>query len=176
MSESGLKSAVVATPETALASLKKQAVFAGIALCTITVTAIGALMVTSAARDQAKAELVSIDITKYQPASVARGRARFMETCASCHGSNGVGMPRQGANLQLSQFVSDHSVGELAAFIRNGRRMNDPKSVMQLPMPPQGGNPSLSEQQLIDIAAYLRVLQEKAQEELRASAQSNASR
>jgi mono/diheme cytochrome c family protein len=173
---SGFESSVVASKQSALASLKKQAAFAGIALFTITATAIGALMIADAARLQAKTALTSIDVSKYQPASVARGRARFMETCAACHGSSGVGMPRQGANLRLSPFVSDHNVGELAAFIRNGRPVNDPKSVMQLPMPPLGGNPSLSEQQLIDIAAYLRVLQEQAQEELRANAQSTATR
>jgi len=43
-------------------------------------------------------------------------------------------------------------------------------------MPPRGGNGNLDEQQLIDIAAYLRELQKQAQDELQADAQSNATR
>jgi len=160
----------------AMKSLKKQALFACIATATITLSAFAALKMADAVREQTKRDMVAIDLAKYRPASVPRGRARFMETCASCHGSNGAGMPKQGANLRFSTFIADHQPGELAAFIRNGRTPNDPQTVMQLPMPPRGGNGNLDEQQLIDIAAYLRELQKQAQDELQADAQSNATR
>lgn len=163
-------------PNEAIKSLKKQALFACLATVTITISAIAALKLTDAVREQAKRDRVTIDLALYQPPSVPRGRARFMETCASCHGSNGAGMPRQGANLRFSTFVADHPTGEIAAFIRNGRQPGDPQTVMQLPMPPRGGNGNLTDQQLIDIAAYLRELQKQAREELQADAQTSARR
>jgi mono/diheme cytochrome c family protein len=160
----------------ALKSLRRQVVFGCFATVIITATAFAALRMADSVRAQAKRDLITIDVSQYQPASVPRGRARFLETCASCHGSSGAGMPKQGANLRFSTYIADHQTGELAAFIRNGRTPGDPLSVMQLPMPPKGGNANLTEQQLIDIAAYLHELQKQAKEDLQADAQTNATR
>ena len=174
MKLSGSKTSSV--PSDSLKSLKKQVFFACLATLTITASAIAALYLADSVREQAKRDSVSIDLAKYDRPSVPRGRARFLETCASCHGTNGAGMPKQGANLRFSNYIANHQTGELAAFIRNGRRPSDPQSVMQLPMPPRGGNVNLTEQQLIDIAAYLHELQKQAQEELQADAQSSVAR
>jgi len=45
-------------------------------------------------------------------------------------------------------------------FLREGRRANHPENTTGIDMPPRGGNPSLTDQDLADITAYLRQIQE----------------
>lgn len=92
------------------------------------------------------------------------GQKWFNQACASCHGFNGQGMPRQGTTLRLSSFVGNHSDEELVAFIKTGRTANDPASLMKLPMPPKGTNPGLTDEQLRQIVVYIRQLHREANE------------
>jgi disulfide bond formation protein DsbB len=48
---------------------------------------------------------------------------------------------------------------ELAQFLALGRPADDPGNTTGVAMPPKGGNPSLSDQDLMDVAAFLRTLQ-----------------
>ncbi len=98
------------------------------------------------------------------------GQRWFSQSCASCHGFNGQGMPRQGASLRTSQFISDQSDDELVAFIKSGRAANDPKSVMKLVMPAKGNNPTLTDRQIQQIVSYLRQMQEESLSSQTASA------
>lgn len=83
----------------------------------------------------------------------AKGRELFVQNCARCHGPAG-----QGA-LQTSAFVADRSDAELIAFLQIGRPANDPFNTTGVAMPPRGGNPALTDEQLADIVAYIRSLQ-----------------
>jgi mono/diheme cytochrome c family protein len=86
------------------------------------------------------------------------GRQLFMKTCAACHGANGQGLPHQGVNLRASEFVGKQDNEHLLYFIRAGRQPNDPATREGLVMPPRGGDPTLDDDALRDVVAYLRVM------------------
>ena len=84
------------------------------------------------------------------------GQAFWSASCRSCHGATGEGVPGQGMPLNPNTYVRDHTDSELVDFIHSGRAANAPDSVMQLQMPPRGGNPMLDDQGVHDIVAYMR--------------------
>lgn len=96
------------------------------------------------------------DGTRTAGGDAAKGRELFVQNCARCHGPQG-----QGA-LQTSAFVASRSDAELIAFLRIGRPAHDPLNTTGVAMPPRGGNPALTDEQLADIVAYLRALQRKS--------------
>lgn len=79
-------------------------------------------------------------------------------TCASCHGPDATGLEGLGKDLTNSAFLAGLSDDELVAFLKVGRRADDPANTTGVDMPPKGGDPSLSDQDLYDIVAYLRTL------------------
>lgn len=90
---------------------------------------------------------------------VAQGRALFAGTCASCHGRDGHGMPQLGKDLHNNEYVQSLSQSELAAFFMKGRPINHPLNERGIEMPPSGGNPSLTMDDMQKIAAYVLSLQ-----------------
>jgi hypothetical protein len=52
--------------------------------------------------------------------------------------------------------VRDTSDADLLAFIKRGRPVADPANTTGVPMPAKGGNQSLSNEELLEIIAYLR--------------------
>ncbi len=89
----------------------------------------------------------------------ANGEKLFASTCAACHGADATGIEGLGKDLTKSSFIGGLSDDELVAFIKKGRPSSDPANTTGVDMPPKGGNPSLSDQDLYDIAAFLRTLQ-----------------
>jgi len=87
------------------------------------------------------------------------GQLLFENTCATCHGPDGRGLPHQGVNLRLSRFVARHSDPQLVGFLRVGRQPKDPETVSGLYMPARGGNLALDDESLVNIVAHLRNLQ-----------------
>jgi mono/diheme cytochrome c family protein len=79
----------------------------------------------------------------------------YKATCTACHGSDLAGIDGLGLPLAPSDFVTSQSEADLAAFISRGRPTSDPDSTSGVDMPPRGGNPSLDEQDLLDVSAYL---------------------
>lgn len=92
--------------------------------------------------------------------SPEQGKQLFATACATCHGPQGLGIPHLGKNLQTSEFAAGLSDSKLADFITQGRAANDPLNTTHVPMPPKGGNPALSAQDISDIVAYIRQLQQ----------------
>lgn len=90
-----------------------------------------------------------------------KGQVLYLQTCTSCHGQRGQGMPHQGVNLRASKLVAQLSDRALAAFIKQGRTAMDPKNTTGLLMPPRGGNPSLDDDSLEHIVAFLRQMQKE---------------
>ncbi len=88
------------------------------------------------------------------------GEAAFQTTCFACHGTDATGLPGQGKDLTTSKFTSALSDSAYVEFVKNGRDINDPENTTGVDMPPYGGNPSLSEQDLYDIVAYIRTLEQ----------------
>jgi disulfide bond formation protein DsbB len=93
---------------------------------------------------------------------LAYAKQLFAQNCSACHGSSAQGLPRQGANLRTSTFLAQHTDEEMLAFLKSGRQPSDPQSLLKLPMPPRGGNPSLTDDRLLDIVQYLRLLQRRS--------------
>jgi nitrite reductase (NO-forming) len=87
------------------------------------------------------------------------GQPLFTQTCSACHGPTGAGVPNLGKNLITSEFVAGKTDEELVAFIKAGRDANDPLNTTKVAMPPKGGNPALSDQDLKHIVAYIRTLE-----------------
>jgi disulfide bond formation protein DsbB len=101
--------------------------------------------------------------TPEEPTAVgdaANGQTLFAGTCAGCHGPDAKGLPNLGKDMTTSQFIRDSSDEELLAFVKVGRPASDPANTTGVDMPPRGGNPSLTDEQLQDIIAYIRTLQE----------------
>ena len=77
-----------------------------------------------------------------------------------CHGPDARGIQGLGKNLRSSEFVKGLSDDELVEFIKKGRDTSDPANTTGVAMPPKGGNPSLTDQDLYDIVAYIRSIEE----------------
>lgn len=89
-------------------------------------------------------------------ATLERGQRIFLETCAACHGVDGSGVVNLGNQLAGSEFFASHSDQEILAVIREGRDLGDPENTTGLVMPPSGGRPNLSDQDLLAIIQFLR--------------------
>jgi mono/diheme cytochrome c family protein len=87
------------------------------------------------------------------------GATVYSGTCSACHGANLEGIDSLGKPLSPSAFVAANSEDELVAFILVGRPTSDPANTQGVDMPPRGGNPSLDDQDIHDVAAYLKASQ-----------------
>jgi mono/diheme cytochrome c family protein len=90
----------------------------------------------------------------------ARGKAVYSKTCFACHGEGGVGVEGLGKNWITSEFIANSTDQELIDFIKVGRDTDDPMSAGIAPMPPYGGNPMLTDEDLTNVVAYMRSLHE----------------
>jgi disulfide bond formation protein DsbB len=91
------------------------------------------------------------------PALVAQGQQSFL-LCSACHGPDARGIPNLGKDLVTSEFVAGLTDEELLQFIKMGRPIWDPLNTTGLDMPPKGGNPALTDEEILAIIAYLRSL------------------
>jgi mono/diheme cytochrome c family protein len=87
------------------------------------------------------------------------GQTLFITSCAACHGVAGEGLPGLGKDMTASEFIASKTDAELVEFIKVGRDPSDPLNTTGVVMPPKGGNPSLSDEDLYHIVAYLRTIQ-----------------
>lgn len=90
---------------------------------------------------------------------VAKGKTLYAGTCASCHGPDAKGLPNLGKDLTTSAFAKGLSDEDLYKFVIKGRTASDPANTTGVDMPPRGGNPALTDQDLADIVAYIRTLE-----------------
>jgi len=87
-----------------------------------------------------------------QPVDVANGKERYEETCIACHGGNGKGAFAGMPDLTRKNGPFSKSDAELLQTVTDG--LDRPEAEMA--MPPQGGNPDLTESDIKDILAYMR--------------------
>ena len=95
--------------------------------------------------------------TAYDPALIAQGQQLFV-SCSACHGPDAHGLPNLGKDLVISEFVHSLSDEDLLTFIKTGRPIWDTLNTTGVDMPPRGGNPTLTDEDLLAIIAYLRSL------------------
>ncbi len=87
------------------------------------------------------------------------GQKLFTATCSACHGPTGEGIQGLGKDMTKSEFIAGKSDEELVSFVKIGRDPSDPLNTTGVAMPPKGGNPALSDEDLYNIIAYVRSLQ-----------------
>lgn len=95
---------------------------------------------------------------------IAHGDTVFHSVCIACHGKGGRGIKGNGKALASNEFIRSIDDDALLAFVKQGRGPSDPKNTTGIQMPPKGGNPALSDDDILDIIAYLRTLQGAAPE------------
>ena len=88
------------------------------------------------------------------------GEELYNQVCIACHGPEGEGIEGLGKPFPESEFIRTHSDQELLEFIKQGRPVSDPENTTGVDMPPKGGNPALTDAEILDIIAYIRTLQE----------------
>ena len=95
------------------------------------------------------------------PEGPEEGKKIFLQSCAACHGQDARGIAGLGKDLVDGDFVQQLDDEVLIAFIERGRSATDSLNTTGVPMPPKGGNPTLTRQDISDIVAYLRSLQKE---------------
>jgi mono/diheme cytochrome c family protein len=88
----------------------------------------------------------------------AVGQRLFDANCALCHGRGGVGKLPLGKDLRQNEFIAALTDDQLVEFLKEGRRADHPLNEKGVDMPPKGGNPGLTDEDLLTIVAYLRSL------------------
>lgn len=124
---------------------------------TATATPLPAPTNTVAAAVEAEESADTSTSSSYDPALVAQGQTLYI-TCSGCHGPDALGIPNLGKDLVNSEFVHSLSDQDLLTFIKTGRPIWDPLNTTGVDMPPRGGNPMLTDDDLLAIIAYLRSL------------------
>lgn len=82
----------------------------------------------------------------------AKGEEFYNGTCVACHSENGKGAFPGVPNFKSRKGPLNKLDSELLHNIVEG--FESPRSMMA--MPPMGGNPDLSEHDIVDIIAYIR--------------------
>ena len=90
---------------------------------------------------------------------VAAGQVLFQQSCASCHGPDAKGVVGLGKDMTTSTFIQGLNDDELLTFVKTGRPTSDPLNTTGVDMPPKGGNPALTDAQLLDIIAFIHSVQ-----------------
>lgn len=93
---------------------------------------------------------------------IAHGSRVFAQTCSACHGKDARGIAGNGKDLISSELCRTASDDDLLAFIKKGRDPGDPANTSGVGMPPKGGNPALSDDDILDVIEYLRSLRAAA--------------
>lgn len=91
----------------------------------------------------------------------AKGQVLFVPTCGACHGPEGKGVQGLGKDMTTSTFIAEKTDADLLAFIKVGRAPDDPLNTTGVLMPPKGGNPALTDAQLMDIIAFIRTIHQE---------------
>lgn len=87
-----------------------------------------------------------------KPGDAERGREIYSQTCVACHGADGTGAIEGIPDFTIAGGRLSKSDGVLLADMINGFQSEG--SLMA--MPPKGGNPDLTDQDLADTLAYMR--------------------
>lgn len=94
----------------------------------------------------------------YSSEMITQGQQLYSRQCAGCHGQDARGLPNLGLSLIGSQFVNERTDAELVEFIIVGRLPSDPENRTGIIMPSKGGNPALTEEDILAVVAYIRSL------------------
>ena len=94
----------------------------------------------------------------YSDEIITSGRENYLAVCSACHGADSRGISGLGKGLINSEYVRGKTDQELLDFVIVGRAIWDAENTTGVAMPARGGNPILSDQEILNIIAYIRVL------------------
>jgi mono/diheme cytochrome c family protein len=97
-------------------------------------------------------------LATFSPELLAQGQQVFSRQCSACHGQNAQGVANLGLPLVGNPFINERTDAELLEFIKTGRLPSDTESQTGMTMPGKGGNPALSDGEILAVIAYLRSL------------------
>ena len=95
-------------------------------------------------------------VNSADPVIVARGQQLYSQACAACHGVDAQGVLNLGNQLAGSDYIATHTDLELLEMVRQGRDLSNPENTTGLVMPPSGGRPDLSDEDMLSIIAFIR--------------------
>jgi disulfide bond formation protein DsbB len=90
----------------------------------------------------------------------AAGKTAYLSTCVACHGPEAKGVTGLGKDLTTSAYVQEKTNTEMVDFVKTGRPASDPLNTTGVDMPPKGGNPALTDADILNIVAFLRSIQQ----------------
>jgi len=90
------------------------------------------------------------------PGDPLAGAGPYEATCSNCHGRDLKGVDGLGNAVAPNKFVAEASEDEMVELIIIGRTADHDDNITGVAMLPRGGNPSLGDQSIHDIAAYLK--------------------
>lgn len=105
-----------------------------------------------------EAELPGIVAGMIFEADPAAGDQVFHTVCFACHGFDARGIAGLGKPLIDSDFVDSSTDEELVRLVIQGRQVVDPANTTGVAMPPRGGSPTLADQDVVNVVAYVRSL------------------
>jgi disulfide bond formation protein DsbB/mono/diheme cytochrome c family protein len=94
----------------------------------------------------------------YPPELIVQGQQVFSRQCSACHGQNAQGITNLGLPLVDSAFIQGKTDAEMLEFIKTGRLPSDSQNQTGMVMPGKGGNPGLTDSEILAVIAYLRSL------------------
>lgn len=97
------------------------------------------------------------------PDSIIAGQKVFRTVCIACHGANAQGIKGLGKPLVGSEFFNSRTDEQMLKFLHTGRPVNDPLNTTGVVMPAKGGRTNLTDEDLLNVIAYIRSLNAAAQ-------------
>jgi len=94
----------------------------------------------------------------FAPGDTDNGQTLYGGTCMVCHGQAGEGVEGLGKPWVGSDFINSRTDAEMLAFLIEGRASDHPENTTGIAMMPRGGNPNLTDGDLLDLVAYMRTL------------------
>lgn len=117
------------------------------------VAAIVGLFVLSGAMVRNSRQATAALPTTLPTSDAGQAAELYSRACAGCHGPANAGL-----QLIRAEYLDSHSDLEVMALIRAGRSANDPQNFSGSAMPANGGQISLSDEQLLALVRYLRAV------------------
>lgn len=110
------------------------------------------------AEAEAPAEAVAEAPAAAPAGNAEAGKNHYNTLCIACHGPEAKGVQGLGKDLTTSTFLADLDDASVVEFLKKGRDASDPLNTTGVAMPPKAGNPALTDEDLLDITAFLRTI------------------
>ena len=120
--------------------------------------AVIALVATACGGSSDSTDTTAADTTQVTAGDSTRGVEIYAGTCMVCHGQAGEGVEGLGKPWVGSDFINSRTDAEMLEFLIEGRPSDHPDNTTGVAMMPRGGNPNLTDDDLLDLIAYMRTL------------------